>query len=169
MSYINRARKFLNIISGNEKESILLSAPLSGKVIALSRVEDPVFSEEILGRGVAIIPDDEIAVSPFDGVVENIPDTKHAIGIKADNGVEILIHIGIETVKLDGKYFDLYVKEGDRIKKGDKLIGFASEKIKQEGYDITTPVVVTNSSEFKIVKPTAEQAKQNEIFMRLEK
>ena len=97
-----------------------------------------------MGKGAAIIPTEGRAVSPVDGVVSAIFETKHAIGLTADNGTEILIHIGLDTVKLGGKHFTAHVKSGDRVKSGDLLVEFDIKAIQEEGYEIITPVLVTN-------------------------
>ena len=126
-----------------EGEALVLS-PITGKVVSLKQVNDVTFSEEIMGKGAAIIPIEGRAVSPVDGVVSAIFETKHAIGLTADNGTEILIHIGLDTVKLGGKHFTAHVKSGDRVKSGDLLVEFDIKAIQEEGYEIITPVLVTN-------------------------
>lgn len=131
-----------------EKEKFLVYSPLNGKVIDIKEVKDPAFNEEILGKGVAIIPSDGILYAPCDGKISNLIDTFHAIGLTSDFGAEILMHIGFDTVKLKGKHFKAYVNEGEKVKRGDKLIEFDIGKIKSEGFDITTPVVVCNYDKF---------------------
>lgn len=126
-----------------EGEALVLS-PITGKAVSLKQVNDVTFSEEIMGKGAAIIPTEGRAVSPVDGVVSAIFETKHAIGLTADNGTEILIHIGLDTVKLGGKHFTAHVKSGDRVKSGDLLVEFDIKAIQEEGYEIITPVLVTN-------------------------
>lgn len=132
-------------------------APVAGKAVSLKEVKDPTFSEEIMGKGAAIIPSEGKIVSPVKGTVAAIFDTLHAIGLKSDDGVELLIHIGIDTVKLGGKYFTSHVKSGDRVEIGTPLVDFEADKIKQEGYDIITPVIVTNSFEYGDVLSISEQ------------
>lgn len=132
----------------SESNSIVLS-PIEGKVVSLKQVNDVTFSEEIMGKGAAIIPSVGRAIAPVDGVVSALFQTKHAIGLTADNGAEILIHIGLDTVKLGGKHFTAHVKSGDRVKAGDLLVEFDIEEIKKEGYDVITPVVVTNTQDYK--------------------
>ena len=131
-----------------EINSIVLS-PIEGKAVSLKQVNDITFSEEIMGKGAAIIPTVGRAVAPVDGTVSALFETKHAIGLAGDNGVEILIHIGLDTVKLGGKHFTAHVKSGDRVKAGDLLVEFDIEGIKNEGYDIITPVLVTNTYDYK--------------------
>lgn len=128
-------------------EAIILS-PIQGKSVSLSQVDDATFSQEIMGKGVAIIPSVGKAVSPVNGVISALFETKHAIGITSDDGVEILIHIGLDTVKLGGKHFTAHIKSGDKVKAGDLLVEFDIEAIKKEGYDVITPVIVTNVSDY---------------------
>lgn len=123
-------------------------APVTGKAVPLKEVNDPTFAEEILGKGVAIIPEEGLAVSPINGTVVNIFDTLHAIGLKSDDGVEVLIHIGLDTVKLGGKHFKAIAKSGDRVEVGAPLVEFDIDKIKEEGYDIITPIIISNSFEY---------------------
>lgn len=125
---------------------INISSPVAGEVVPLAKVNDETFAQEIMGKGIAVMPKDGRVVSPVDGAVQMVFKTKHAIGILSDEGAEILIHIGIDTVKLDGKYFKAHVKAGDIVKKGDLLVEFDKEAIKSEGYDVITPVIITNSA-----------------------
>jgi len=125
-----------------------ISAPINGKVVALENVKDEAFSSKALGDGLAILPEEGVVVAPCDGTVSVLPDTKHAVGITSANGADILIHIGMNTVELNGKCFETKVKEGDIVKKGDVLITFDIEGIKAAGYEIVSPVVVGNSSEY---------------------
>lgn len=123
-------------------------APISGKLQLLSSVDDNTFASELVGKGIAIQPDNGEVVAPISGVVSVLPDTQHAIGIVGDDGVEILVHIGIDTVKLNGKHFDFKVNKGDHIEKGQLLGTFDFEGITAAGLDPITMVVVTNSSDF---------------------
>lgn len=132
-----------------------LFAHLTGSVIALSDVKDEAFSAKILGEGVAIVPDEGVLVSPGDGRVEKVFDTKHALNIVTDEGCEILLHIGIDTVKLDGRFFEVHVRDGDKIHKGDKLVTFDIDGIKKAGFDVTTPMVVCNSEDYGQINVTA--------------
>ena len=130
-----------------------VASPLTGSVIALSDVKDEVFSSEAMGKGVAIEPGEGKVTAPFDGKIVSLLDSHHAVGIEGNNQVEMLIHVGMDTVKLEGKYFTPHVKEGDIVKKGDLLIEFDIQGIKNAGYPVTTPVVVTNADEFEEVVP----------------
>jgi len=134
---------------GLEKRAIKIMSPIDGVVIALSEVADPAFAEEMLGRGVAIRPLAGRVVSPVNGKVTQMFDTRHAVSLTSDEGVEILIHIGLDTVKLKGEHFIALVKTGDAVKVGDGLINFDLEAISGLGYDTITPVVVCNSSDYK--------------------
>lgn len=126
-----------------------VDAPLSGHIIPLSDVPDEVFSSGAMGQGVAIEPSDNKLYAPFTGNVVMVAPTKHAIGLRSESGVELLVHIGLDTVKLDGKPFTLHVEDGAKIKKGDLLITFDKEFIQNEGVRITTPLIVTNSHAYK--------------------
>ncbi|WP_195263727.1 beta-glucoside-specific PTS transporter subunit IIABC [Clostridium sp. 1001275B_160808_H3] len=135
------------VIKEDDNKIEELVSPIKGEQINLSEVEDEVFASGAVGVGMAIVPSKGEVVSPVDGVVSTIFPTKHAIGIISDNGTEILIHVGLNTVSLDGKYYDLNVNSGDKVKKGQKLLSFDIDGIKKEGYSTVTPVLVTNSSD----------------------
>ncbi|MGM9540863.1 glucose PTS transporter subunit IIA, partial [Anaerovibrio sp.] len=129
-------------------KDIRLDSPLQGELIALQEVNDPVFSGGIMGRGGAVKNPAGRVTAPFDGEVTSVFDTKHAIGLLSEDGVELLIHVGLDTVNLQGKYFTAHVQAGDKVKKGDLLLEFDEGGIRGEGYDTTTPVVVTNADAF---------------------
>lgn len=134
--------------NSEETGEMQISAPIKGEVIALSEVKDPTFAAGILGEGLAVIPEEGKVYAPFDGVCENIFDTLHAMGLKSDDGVELLIHVGLETVKLNGKPFTAHIQDGKYFKKGDLLLEFDIDAIKQAGCEIQTPVIVTNVDDF---------------------
>lgn len=134
-------------------QSTILSSPLKGRIIPLAKVKDKAFASGIMGKGAAIIPEEGKVCSPFDGTVSTLFNTNHAIGLVSNDGIEMLIHIGVDTVNLEGKYFKAYVNNGSRVKRGDVLVKFDIEKIKKAGYDITTCVLVTNEDEFRNVIP----------------
>ena len=138
--------------SETEKE---LYSPLKGEAIKLSEVPDDTFANEILGKGMAVIPKEGLVTAPVDGEVSTLFDTLHAIGITGDNGVEILIHVGINTVELEGKYYKALVKEGDRVTKGQPLLECDLEGIRNAGYNTVTPVIITNSDEYEEIEQTA--------------
>ena len=125
-----------------------IKSPISGKVIELEKVNDPVFSSGAMGKGVAIEPVDNKVYAPFNGTIEFIADTKHAIGLLSEDGVEVLIHVGMDTVKMNGKGFDVKTKVNERVKEGDLLLEFDRNEIQKEGYSLITPVVITNSNNY---------------------
>jgi PTS system D-glucosamine-specific IIC component len=131
-------------------------APMTGKVMPLKEVDDGVFSEGMLGNGAAIDPEDGIVVAPFDGTVSMVFDTKHAIGLASNDGIELLIHIGIDTVQLNGKCFDVKVKAGDAIKKGDVLANVDLKGIVEAGYRTVTPIIVSNTDDYENISIAAE-------------
>ena len=122
--------------------------PISGKVIALSDINDPVFSSGAMGKGIAIEPSDNKVYSPFDGTIEFIADSKHAIGLRSENGVELLIHVGMDTVQMKGRGFDIKTEANKKVKMGDLLLEFDRNAIEKEGYSLITPVVIINSDEY---------------------
>lgn len=128
------------------KEEVVM-APLSGTVRQLGEVPDPVFSEKMMGEGIAIEPSDGIVVAPFDGEIVQLFPTKHAIGIKGKSGLEILIHVGLETVALKGEGFEAFIQQGDQVKKGDKLIEFDMDVIKEKASSTITPIIMTNGDD----------------------
>ncbi len=133
-----------------------LSSPLKGSVIALADVPDETFAAGILGDGIAVDPVEGVVKAPISGEITTMFPTNHAVGITGNNGIEILIHVGIDTVQLDGKGYTSFVKEGDRVKKGDKLVEFDIELIKSEGFKTVTPVLITNSDDYSAVSGAAE-------------
>ena len=131
-----------------------MGAPVAGKVVPVSEVNDPTFSEGIVGQGVAILPTGNTVVAPCDAVVDVMFETGHAVSITTAFGAEVLIHVGLETVKLGGQHFTVHVKKGDRVKAGQLMIEFDREAIEAEGYDTITPVVICNAEEFGKLTPT---------------
>lgn len=127
---------------------VKIYSPLQGEVIALNKVNDQVFSQEIMGKGVAIIPTENKVVSPVNGKISVMFPTGHAIGIISEEGVELLIHIGLDTVNLNGQHFNPRVQVGAEVKVGDILVEFDHEAIKEAGFDIVTPVIITNSKDY---------------------
>ncbi len=139
-----------------EKKEIVLYSHLNGTVVPLENVADDVFSQKILGDGIAVEPSNGRLYSPCDGKVDSVFDTKHAINIVSEDGAEILLHIGIDTVKLDGKYFEAHVSDGQMVKKGDLLITFDTEKIREAGYKLTTPMIICNTDDYSAFEALAE-------------
>ncbi|CEN29425.1 MAG: beta-glucoside-specific PTS transporter subunit IIABC [Lactococcus sp.] len=125
-----------------------ISSPVAGEVLPLSEAGDAAFSEGLLGQGAVIIPTTGEVVAPFDGIVMTLFPTKHAIGLISDKGTELLIHVGIDTVQLDGKYFEAFVKQGDVVKKGQKLVAFDIKAIEAAGFNTQIPIIVTNTQDY---------------------
>lgn len=147
-----------------------VSVPIRGTVIELSRVEDEVFSAEVLGKGCAVIPEEGIVYAPFDGQVMINDAMKHAVSIVSEDGAEVLIHVGMNTVELNGKYYQFHAKDGEQVKKGQKLLAFDMEKIKEAGYMLVTPIVVTNSDDYadvSLVIPGDTPAKPGDDLLKL--
>lgn len=134
-------------------KTTIIASPMKGRAILMKQVEDEGFSSCVLGDGMAIEPENGKLYAPADAVIENLFDTKHAIGLLTDDGMEVLLHIGIDTVKLNGKYFETHVKQDQHVKKGDLLISFDIDAIKKEGYKVTTPIVVCNTDDYNMIKP----------------
>ena len=133
---------------------LAVNSPVEGKTIPLTQVSDEVFASGVLGKGIAIQPASGKILAPADATVSMIYPTLHAIGLILDSGIEMMIHIGIDTVKLNGKYFEKHVQDGDHVKKGQLLVSFDMQKIEQAGYDLTTTVVVTNSKNYAAIGST---------------
>lgn len=141
-----------DIILKTEIEADSVYAPVSGTVISLPEVGDGVFSEGILGQGCAFIPSEGVIYAPFAGSIITAPESRHAIGIRSKDGIEILIHVGIDTVEMNGQGFSLFAKEGDEVKCGQTVLTFDREAIKEAGHPDTVIVIVTNSNDFQEIK-----------------
>ena len=136
-------------------------APMEGQAVAITEVPDPTFAEAMLGNGIAIQPTDGKVVSPVDGTVDMMFDTGHAVSLVSDSGIEILIHIGLETVSLEGKPFTVHAASGDKVKTGDLLIEFDLEAIKAAGLPTITPVVICNTDNYSKFKTNIGKAVTN--------
>lgn len=153
MSFLNSLfKKQISGVEEQRKEKNVILSPLKGKVIPLEEVSDPAFAQGILGVGAAILPEEGKVYSPVDGTVAAAFPTGHAIGLLSEDGVEILIHAGIDTVRLKGDGFELMVDQGDQVKAGQLLMTFDTEKIKDAGYETTTMVLVSNAQNFGAMK-----------------
>ena len=139
-------------------KEIRLDSPLNGQLIELKDVKDPAFASGAMGKGAAVKDPDGKVYSPVDGTVTVLFGTKHAIGIHAEDGADILIHVGIDTVKLDGVPFTAHVKEGDRVQAGDLLIEFDHQAILDAGYDLATPIIISNSDDYREIDTVASSA-----------
>ena len=145
-----------------------VDSPLTGQIIPLSEVNDPVFSSEAMGKGCAVIPLEGKVFAPFDGPIVGLLDSHHAVGMESENGIEILIHVGMDTVKLGGKHFTCHIEDGQQVKKGQLLLEFDMDAIKAEGYEIVTPVIITNSDEFtEITTEVAGRVKNGDKLLKL--
>ena len=151
-----------NSVNSSIVGEISIKSPVQGEVIPLSQVNDDVFAQELMGKGIAVIPTEGKIFAPMNCKVESLFKTNHAIGLKDASGVELLIHIGIDTVKLDGKHFKSHIKQGDEVKAGELLIEFDKDAIKKEGYDLSTAVIVTNTSDYMDVLGTEKSRVNNE-------
>ena len=148
-------------------EGIKLVSPVAGKLVSIHDVSDPTFSDEILGKGAAVIPSDRSICAPADVTVTTVFPTGHAVAVTTDEGVEILIHVGLDTVKLNGRNFTIHAQEGQKVKTGDLLLEADLDEIKKEGFDIITPVVICNFDDFFYISPQepAEVTKENCIII----
>lgn len=132
----------------SELRKVPLASVVAGKLVPLAEIKDQAFSTGALGKGLGIIPTSNSIVAPVSGEISAVFPTKHAIGIKTEEGIEVLIHIGIDTVELDGKHFDTIVKQGDEVKQGQLLSTVDFEGIQKDGYDPTVIVVITNTMDY---------------------
>lgn len=132
-------------------KNTVIASPVKGKVIALRDVKDEAFSADVLGLGAAVLPEDDTIYAPADGIVENMFSTGHAIDLVTDTGAEVLIHVGMDTVQLQGKGFQPLVRSGDAVKKGQPLLKFDRKLIEAAGYSLVTPVIITNSDDYAAV------------------
>ena len=121
---------------------------MQGDAIALEEVKDATFASGVLGKGFAIVPKEGKVYAPFDGTLDLVYDTKHALGMTSKDGIEVLIHVGLNTVELNGAHYTAHAATGDTIKKGQLLLEFDIDAIKKAGYDVTTPVLITNPDQF---------------------
>ena len=146
----------------------VIGSPLVGRLVPLSEVKDEAFAGGALGKGVAVLPYEGKVVSPVDGVLTTLFPTGHAIGITSDSGAEILIHIGMDTVQLEGKHFNAKAKQGEKIKKGQLLLEFDVEAIKNEGFEVITPVIVTNSQNYlEVIESKSEDIAFEEALLNV--
>ena len=157
-----------------EKSSLVdaseIVSPMNGKVLKLEEIQDDAFASGVLGKGAAIVPDDGNVYAPADGEISALFPTLHAIGMKTDAGAELLIHIGLDTVQLEGEGFEAFVKQGDHVKQGQKLVSFDMDFIKEKGYCLETPVLITNMDDYlDIVETDKEKIKTGEVLLNIVK
>lgn len=164
--FVKRFEK--NTINDKTVKQEKILSPVKGNVISLKEVKDEAFASESLGKGIAVEPCEGIIKAPCDGVILTLFPTKHAIGILSDQGAEILIHIGLNTVELNGKYFTAHVKQGDTVKKGQTLITFDLDQLKAEGYETQIPIIITNSDQYlDIVKESSSDIQYQSVLLTL--
>ncbi|MGM0369906.1 MAG: PTS sugar transporter subunit IIA [Bacillota bacterium] len=166
MNYKKAAKKIIESIATKEikekgkeeldiaKEELLV--PIEGQVVKLEEVPDQIFAQQIMGDGIAIEPSGSQVVAPFQGKITHLLETDHAVGLKTESGVEVLIHVGIDTVKMKGKGFASFVEEGDLVEVGAKLLEFDLDLVAEEAESISTPIVITNTDEFAEINSLAE-------------
>ena len=151
-------------------KTISLKAVEDGRTIPMDEVNDQTFAQELLGPGIAIVPSNGTVVSPINGTIATVMDTKHAVCIQGEDGLELIVNAGLDTVELNGKYYQTYKEIGDQVKAGDVLLEFDLEEITKAGYDVTTPIVITNLGDYKITKClTGQQVKAGEEVIQLTK
>ncbi len=148
-----------------KKQQIIIGSPVKGYAVGLKEVPDPTFRDEMIGKGAAVIPSEGKIYAPADGTISMVFDTLHAISMLSDNGAEILIHVGLDTVALKGDGFQGYVKAGDVVKKGDLLLTADLEKIKQAGYSPITPVLICNPDAYEISTITEKEVLPGEALI----
>lgn len=157
------------LFGGKEKEKNQILSPVEGKAVPMSEVNDPTFSQEILGKGAAVIPSKGRVVAPAEGEVTMVFETKHAVSVTTKSGAELIIHIGLDTVNLRGEHFTAHVKAGDHVKPGDLLVEFDMDKIKEAGYDVITPVIVCNTPNYpNMVCHTGKDVKEQDVLIDLD-
>jgi glucose-specific phosphotransferase system IIA component len=140
------------IFGGKSEQAYTVGAPAKGKAVPLSEVNDPTFADGLLGKGAAVIPSEGKIYAPVDGTVGMLFETKHAVSLSTEYGAEILVHVGLDTVELKGKYYEGHVKAGDQVKAGDLLISFDIDQVKAAGYDVITPVLICNTDDYAAVE-----------------
>lgn len=161
--YFERGKNmgFFDKLFGKKNAGNGICAPIAGQAVSIKEVPDPTFAEELLGKGIAIIPSEGKVVAPCDATVDMMFPTGHAVSLIADAGAEILIHVGLETVNLQGQHFTVHCNNGDKVKKGQLLIEMDLDAIKAAGYNTITPVVICNSADYSTFNTTTGKAVTN--------
>ena len=168
ITYREKTEKQESMENGPETEGFSLVSPMDGKAIPLSEVHDEVFSSEVLGKGIAIIPETGELYAPADGVISTVVDTGHAISMVASSGAEILMHIGMDTVKMEGEGFEAAVQDGEEVKAGQLLMKFDMDLIRAAGYELTTPVLILNTDKFTVKKTQTGNVKRGAVIIETE-
>lgn len=157
-----------SFFKGKKSDEIVLYAPVNGQVIDLAEVKDPTFAEKMLGDGIAILPADGNIVSPVDGTVSLVFDTLHALSITSQDGTEILIHVGLETVGMNGNGFQSFVNTGDTVKKGDSLLKVDLDAVKAAGCDTVIPIVICNTDDYEsVMAEKVDAVKSGDALLRI--
>jgi len=152
------------------KGGTVVGSPAAGRLVSIKEVSDPTFADEILGKGAAVIPSADQIYAPIDGKVTTVFPTGHAVAVTGHDGTEVLIHVGLDTVKLNGEHFTIRVEADQEVKKGDLLLEADLEQIKAAGYDIITPIVICNSDDFAEVQAEASrEVSPGDDILRLRK
>ncbi|MCM0648564.1 PTS glucose transporter subunit IIA [Clostridium swellfunianum] len=147
-------------------KEIKLSLPIDGKIIPLTEVNDYLFNKKIMGEGIAVNPDGNFVYSPVDGEINLVYDAKHAIGIKTEEGLQILIHVGIDSVKLESRGFATYVKVGDKVSRGDKVLFFDKEFVEKKASPVT-PIVITNPELIESLDVNYKASKAGDLLLNI--
>ncbi|WP_426354045.1 PTS sugar transporter subunit IIA [Exiguobacterium sp. R-39] len=159
---------FKKLFGGNDEGNTKIASALTGKIVSIENVPDQVFSQKMMGDGIAIEPTEGKVVSPINATVETIFPTKHAIGLKGEDGLELLIHVGLDTVNLKGEGFTAHVQSGDKVKAGDVLVEFDLDFIRANAPSTITPIIVTNHDQFTLsvvpAEGTSVVAGETELF-----
>lgn len=167
---MNEGSFFSRMFKSKEKAADIIVSPITGRILPIEEVEDATFAQKLLGDGLAIIPTEGKLYAPAAGLVQGLQkNTGHALCITTPSGVELLLHIGRDTVKMDGRGFTVHCEEGQKVAQGDLLIEFDIQAIESEGYDTTSPVIVLNTDEYDFVKSPAGPIQQGEILYSLSK
>lgn len=148
--YEQNEEEIMNDVKDGKQKEIVLASPVGGKVVALDEVNDVTFAKKMMGDGIAVLPNDGKIYAPFDGEIVLLMDTGHAVAMKSDQGVEILVHMGLDTVEMHGDPFTIHVKEG-RVKKGTLILEADLEQIRRKGYDPITPIIIVNTADYQTV------------------
>jgi PTS system beta-glucosides-specific IIC component len=157
---------FDKVFQGSKIE---IGSPVKGKIVPIDTVSDPAFAQELIGKGVAIIPEDGNFYAPANGTLAALFPTGHAYAVNTDDGAEVLVHIGIDTVKLNGQFFDIKAAQGDVVKKGDLIVTVDLEGVKAAGYDVVTPVIISNSGQFSKIEKKDGNVTAGEAVVLLNK
>lgn len=158
---------FFDKLFSSKQQDFILKSPVKGQAVPLSEVSDPTFGEGILGQGVAIKSSADRVCAPCDAVVEMMFDTAHAVSLKAENGAEVLIHVGLETVSLKGEHFKALVKSGDHVTAGQPLIEYERKALEEKGFDTIIPVVICNTDSFEHVTAVTGEVNEGDEILKI--